>query len=61
MSKQKEPKLWVTVLKLLIGLIVIVWGTGALLQWAAKYDTELPKPGGMDWGIARDSPIPSKR
>lgn len=61
MSKQKEPKLWVTVLKLLIGLIVIVWGTGALLQWAAQFDTELPKPGGMDWGISRDSPIPSKR
>ena len=45
MSKQKEPKLWVTVLKLLIGLIVIVWGTGAILQWASKFDTELPKPG----------------
>jgi hypothetical protein len=61
MSKQKEPKLWVTVLKLLIGLVVIVWGTGAILQWATKFDTELPKPGGADWGIARDSPIPSKR
>lgn len=61
MSKQKEPKLWVTVLKLIIGLIAIVWGTGAVLQWASKFDTELPKANSTDWGISRDSPIPSKR
>lgn len=62
MPKQKEPKLWVTVLKLLIGLIVIIWGTGAILQWAAQFDSEPGKrPGISDWGISRDSPIPSKR
>lgn len=61
MSKQKEPKLWMTVLKLVIGLVVIIWGTGAVLQWAAQFDTEPSKAGITNWGIARDSPIPSKR
>lgn len=61
MPDKKEPPWWLTLLKLAIGLIVIVWGTGALLQWAAQFDSELPKPNPMDWGIARDSPIPSKR
>ncbi|MDT8991051.1 hypothetical protein RQP54_09265 [Curvibacter sp. APW13] len=61
MPEKKDPPWWLTLLKLLIGLIVIVWGTGALLQWAAQFDSEPPKTGTSDWGIARDSPIPSKR
>lgn len=64
-NKDKEPKLWLTVLKLVLGLIAIIWGTGAVLKWAAQFDTELPAqsgPGGLtDWGIARDSPLRQRR
>lgn len=62
MPKKNEPKVWVTVLKLLIGLIVIIWGTGAVLDYFAQnFEPDTPKSGGIDWGIARDSPIPSRR
>jgi hypothetical protein len=61
-NRKKEPNVWVTAIKLVIGLIVIIWGTGAVLDYFARnYTPETPKSGGMDWGIARDSPIPSKR
>ena len=61
-GKKKEPNVWVTAIKLVIGLIVIIWGTGAVLDYFAQnFTPEAPKSGGMDWGIARDSPIPSKR
>lgn len=61
-NKKKEPNVWVTALKLLIGLIVIIWGTGAVLDYFGRnFTPEAPASSGMDWGIARDSPIPSKR
>ena len=62
-DKKKEPNVWVTAIKLVIGLIVLIWGTGAVLDYFAQnFTPEAPKAGGsMDWGIARDSPIPSKR
>ncbi|MGQ0711447.1 MAG: hypothetical protein ACT4NV_17075 [Rhodoferax sp.] len=64
-KKDKEPKLWVTVLKLIVGLVVIIGGTGAILKWAAQFDSEPPVqtgPAGLsDWGISRDSPIRQKR
>jgi hypothetical protein len=61
-DKKNEPNIWVTVIKLVIGLIVIIWGTGAVLNYFARnFTPDAPKSGTSDWGIARDSPIPSKR
>ena len=36
MKKNKEPKLWVTVLKLLAGAAVLIGGVGAVLWWASQ-------------------------
>ncbi|WP_296511207.1 hypothetical protein [Rhodoferax sp.] len=65
MASDKEPGVWLTVLKLVLGaaaLIGLVWGA---LWYLEKYGSgpEMnpslkPK---MDWGIANDSPIPSRR
>jgi len=64
MKKQKddEPKVWVTVLKLVIGLIVIIGGVGLALWYARDLDTGGPKAPGQDaWGISHDSPLRMKR
>jgi len=64
MKKQEddEPKVWVTVLKLVIGLIVIVGGVGLALWYAKDMDTGGPKPPAQDqWGISHDSPLRMKR
>lgn len=61
MPDKKEPPWWITLLKLVIGLIVIIWGTGALLKWSSQFYSEPRSTGTSDWGIARDNPIPSKR
>lgn len=63
MEKEKEPKLWVTVLKLVIGAIVFIGVVGVLLYYTAEFNTYAPpdKPPGPDWGISTDSPIRNKR
>jgi hypothetical protein len=63
MKPKEEPKLWVTVLKLVIGLIVIIGGVGLSL-WLALKDEERnigPKvTPEQSWGIVNDSPIRKK-
>ena len=56
-----EPKVWVTVLKLIIVAVVIIGGTGLALWYV---DQEQSKEGRdpatsekSDWGISTDSPI----
>ena len=69
----KEPKVWVTALKLAIGAAVIIGGVGFALWWAAQgpaYSPALeqakeairanaPNSTSTDssWGISKDSPI----
>ena len=63
MKKNKEPKLWVTVLKLLAGAVVLIGGVGAVLWWASQSensDTRTPQSN-IGWGISSDSPLRSKR
>lgn len=63
MEKKKEPKLWVTVLKLVIGAIVFIALVGLGLYYTAKFNTYAPeaKPPSPDWGIFTDSPIRNNR
>ena len=69
----KEPNVWVTALKLLLGASVIVGGVGFALWMAAQRPTyspaleqaqqevqeKSPKPptDSSSWGISKDSPV----
>jgi hypothetical protein len=63
MEKEKEPKLWVTVLKLVIGALIFIGVVAVGLYYTAEFDTYAPpgKPAAPDWGITTDSPIRSNR
>ena len=65
-KKDKEPPLWLTVLKLVVLATVLIGGTGFALWYVAKHQ-KLPDPAvapvtpSNSWGIANDSPIKPKR
>lgn len=76
MDEDEEPKVWVTLIKLVAGAVVIIAGVGLALWWAAQrpvYSPALeqakeaaratnPKSTSTDsWGIVNDSPIRNKR
>ncbi len=65
-----EPKLWVTVLKLAVGFVILVGGTGLALWYADQVQvSELPAlgsgagsgNGALGWGIVGDSPLRPNR
>lgn len=62
-KKNDDPPLWLTVLKLLVGLIVIIAGVGGALYLASKAEQRnVPATGGVkDWGIVNDSPLRNRR
>lgn len=61
-NPKSEPKVWVTALKLVIGVVVIVGGVGLALWYAKDLDNGMPKaPGSDPWGISKDSPSRMKR
>jgi hypothetical protein len=63
MKKNNEPKLWVTVLKLVAGAAILIGGVGGALWLASKSektDTGVPQSN-TGWGISTDSPIRSNR
>ena len=54
--------MWVTVLKLMLGLVVIIGGVGGALWLASKAEQGNATTGGVQgWGIANDSPMRSRR
>ena len=58
----EEPKTWVTAIKLVLGVVVIVGGVGLALWLAKDMDNGGPKPPSADsWGISHDSPVRMKR
>ena len=63
MKNNREPKLWVTVLKLVIGGLIFVAFVGLGLYYTAKFNTYDPGNGNSDgsWGISKDSPLPGNR
>lgn len=59
MKDDKEPPLWVTVVKLVIGAVILIGLIGLGLYYTAKYNTYAPPtaPPDRSWGISKDSPI----
>ena len=66
----EEPKLWVTVLKLFIGFVIFVGGTGFALWYVDQRQVlDLPAlgtgngtgAGSTGWGIVGDSPLRPNR
>ncbi len=63
MEKDNEPKLWLTVLKLVAGAAVLIGGVGGALWLASKAektDTAVPQSS-TGWGISNDSPLRGNR
>ena len=58
MKRNEEPKLWVTILKLVVGAVVLIGGVGVALWYVDQVQgpPEMPKPV-SNWGIAGDSPL----
>ena len=69
-NRDDEPRLWVTVLKLAIGFVILVGGTGLALWYVDKgQENALPAlgtgagsgDGSTGWGIVGDSPLRPNR
>jgi hypothetical protein len=69
-NKDEETKLWLTVIKLFIGFVILVGGTGLALWYVdQKQSHELPPlgtsagsgEGSTGWGIVGDSPLKNRR
>lgn len=66
MKQEKEPPVWLTALKLIVILAILIGGVGGALWWAGlgqePADPSAPvSASSQSWGIAGDSPIRSKR
>lgn len=63
MEREKEPKFWVTVVKIVFWSVVFIVLVGLGLYYSAKFSTYAPPsaPPGLQWGISKDSPIRSNR
>lgn len=63
MDDDKKPELWVTVLKVVVAVVVLIVLVGLGLYYTAKFDTYDPGSYAPDtsWGISKDSPIYPKR
>ncbi len=60
--KDDEPKVWLTVIKLVVGLAVMVGGVGLALWYAKDMDNgSAQTPSSDSWGISKDSPVRMKR
>ncbi len=60
--KDDEPKVWLTVVKLVVGLAVMVGGVGLALWYAKDMDNgSVQAPSSDQWGISKDSPVRMKR
>ncbi|MBB1075727.1 hypothetical protein HUU62_15050 [Rhodoferax sp. 4810] len=63
MPDNKDKEFWKTAIKLALGAIALIVFFGVGLYFTAKYNTYAPPdtPAVPDWGISKDSPIPSRR
>lgn len=63
MDDDKEPDLWVTVLKVVVAVVILIVLVGLGLYYTAKFNTYDPKGSAPDtsWGISKDSPIYPRR
>lgn len=64
MEPEKQPNRWVTLLKRVIGVIVLIALLGVGLYYTAEFSTyapgAIPAPS-TDWGITQDSPIRGRK
>jgi len=63
MTKKRDPNIWITIIKLLIGALVLIFGVGWLLEYV---DMQQRLSGSQlhstfNWGIKKDSPFQFKR
>ncbi len=60
---EKEPRLWVTVTKLVVGAIVFIVLIGLGLYYSAEFKTYAPPDEAPPdpWGISKDSPLKKHR
>jgi len=60
---EKEPKLWVTIVKLVVGAIVFIILISLGLYYTAKFNTYAPPTDAPvdSWGISKDSPLKKPR
>ncbi len=57
-----EPPLWLTALKLILVLVVMIGGVGLALWYAQRMETDAGNtPASDHWGISHDSPLRMKR
>ncbi len=62
MKRKQEPRLWLTVLKLLLGASVLIGLVALALWYAAQWEQDAPAPASRNsWGIVGDSPIRNQR
>jgi hypothetical protein len=70
MNKDEEPKLWVTVLKLVVIAVVLIGGTGFALWYVDQVQVSQQPglgsgagsgSGSKGWGIVGDSPLRPNR
>ena len=64
MKQGKEPKFWVTLVKLVLWAAALIILIGLGLYFSAKYSTYAPPSpdySGPQWGISKDSPVRSSR
>jgi hypothetical protein len=59
----EEPKLWVTVIKLVLSALVLIILVGLGLYYTAEFNTYEPpaSPPDTSWGIAKDHPVRNQR
>ncbi|MDP3654071.1 MAG: hypothetical protein Q8R67_20560 [Rhodoferax sp.] len=61
-NDDEEPKLWVTVLLLVLGALVLVALVGLALWYAERSDTTEPVVApDKSWGIVGDSPVHKRK
>lgn len=57
----EEPKIWVTIVKLIVVALIFIGGTGLALWYVDKEQESAGRDpatsGKIDWGISTDSPI----
>jgi len=63
MPDNKDKEFWKTVIKLVLGALALIIFFGGGLYFTAMFNTYAPpsESSAPDWGISKDSPIPSRR
>lgn len=61
-NDEDEPKLWVTVVLLILGALVLVGLVGLALWYAERKETTAPIAApDKSWGIVGDSPVHKRK